>query len=165
MGMTTWDDLQHLTPSQGALLYRLVDLGYLTKARVDEIIQRLVSERFAKAAHYLAFAQQIDANLELNQPHIISRCYYAMYHAARALALHFRRSDVDDHERLPVVLGQTLGMSYKETLGRWREVRNQIDYSPYAPEGLEELVKAALDDADKILAACREALIERGVNL
>lgn len=163
--MTTWDDLQHLTPSQGALLYRLVELDYLSQARVDELIQRLVSERFVKATHYLAFAQQIDADVQLNQPHIISRSYYAMYHAARALALHFRRSDVDDHERLPVVLGQTLGMSYKEMLGRWREVRNQIDYSPYAPEGLDELVTAALADADKMLVVCRETLRERGVNL
>lgn len=163
--MALWDDLQHLTPSQGALLYRLIELGYLTQTQVDELMHRLVSERFVKATDYLAFAQQLDVDIQLNQPHIISRCYYAMYHAARAFVLHLRRADLDDHERLQVVLGQTLGTPYKEMLGRWREVRNQVDYSPYAPEDLDALVKAALDDADTLLAACRKALQDRGVKL
>ena len=47
--MQTLDNLQRLTPSQGALLYRLVDLGYLMRAQVDELVNRLVSDRFAKA--------------------------------------------------------------------------------------------------------------------
>jgi len=47
--MQALEDLQRLTPSQGMLLYRLVDLGYLTRAQVDELINRLVSDRFAKA--------------------------------------------------------------------------------------------------------------------
>ena len=107
--MQILDDLQRLTPSQGVLLYRLVDLNYLTKEQVDELINRLVSDRFAKAMDYLAFAQQLDASMTLNQPHIISRCYYAMYHAARALVLHVRRADLDDHDRLPAALGQANG--------------------------------------------------------
>ena len=163
--MALWDELQHLTPSQGALLYALIELGYLTQTQVDALIHRLVSERFAKATDYLAFAQQLDVDVRLNQPHIISRCYYAMYHAARAFVFHHRRADLDDHERLPLVLGQTLGLPYKGMLGRWREVRNQVDYSPYAPEDLEVLVKAVLDDADTLLEACRKALQDRGVKL
>jgi hypothetical protein len=83
--MSSLDDLQRLTPSQGALLYRLVELGYLTQTQVDDLINRLVSERFIKPTAYLDFAQQLDPEVGLNQPHIISRCYYAMYHAARAL--------------------------------------------------------------------------------
>ena len=89
--MQILDDLQRLTSSQGALLYRLVDLGYLTKGQVDDLINQLVGDRFAKAERYLTFAQQLDANARLDQPHIISRCYYAMYHATRALVLQVRR--------------------------------------------------------------------------
>jgi hypothetical protein len=116
--MQILDDLQRLTPSQGVLLYRLVDLGYLTRPQVDELVNRLVGDRFAKAMDYLAFAQQLDASMTLNQPHIISRCYYAMYHAARALVLHVRRADLDDHDRLPAALGQVLGTDYGDVLSQ-----------------------------------------------
>lgn len=163
--MQTLDDLQRLTPSQGMLLYRLVDLGYLTKTQVDELINRLVSDRFKKAMDYLAFIQRLDANETLNQPHIVSRCYYAMYHAARALVLHVRRADVDDHERLPATLSQVLGINYGDILGRWREIRNQVDYSPYTPADLASQAAIAVSDADSFLAACRDYLQNRGVSL
>jgi len=163
--MQTLDDLQRLTPSQGALLYRLVDLGYLTRTQVDELINRLVRDRLTKAVDYLAFAQRLDASVTLNQPHIISRCYYAMYHAARALVLHVRRADLDDHDRLPAALGQVLGTNYGDVLGRWREIRNQTDYSPYAPVNLASQAAAAVSDAGSLLAACRDYLQNRGVSL
>jgi len=153
-----------LTPSQGALLYRLVELGYLTQTQVTDLINRLVSERFRKATAYLDFAPRLDAEVVLNQPHIISRCYYAMYHAARAFVLHTRRADLDDHERLPMVLSQMLGTQHGEMLGKWREVRNQVDYSPYAPVDLNALTKAALADAAALLAACHSVLRNRGMN-
>jgi hypothetical protein len=117
--MSSLDDLQRLTPSQGALLYRLVELSYLTQTQVDDLINRLVSERFIKAAAFLDFAQQLDAEAVLNQPHIISRCYYAMYHAVRAVVLHIRRADFDDHERLPMVLSQILGTPHPTHRQTW----------------------------------------------
>ena len=163
--MRTLDDLQRLTPSQGALLYRLVDLGYLTRAQVDELVNRLVGDRFAKAVDYLTFAQQLDASVTLNQPHIISRCYYAMYHAARALALYVRRADLDDHDRLPAALGQVLGADYRDVLGQWRAMRNQTDYSPYAAVDLASQAVMAASDANLLLTACRDYLRNRGVGL
>jgi uncharacterized protein (UPF0332 family) len=162
---TLLDDLQRLTPSQGALLYRLVDLGYLAQAQVDALINRLVSDRFAKARAYLRFAQHLDPGVSLNQAHIISRCYYAMYHAARALVLHVRRADVDDHEHLPVVLGRVIGTDYGDILGQWRELRNWVDYSPYLPADLASQATTALSDAAALLAVCRNELQKRGVNL
>lgn len=165
MNMQQMDDLQRLTASQGVLLYRLVDLGYLTPAQVDELITRLVRERLIKAQEYLAFAGQLDANATLNLPHIVSRCYYAMYHAARAVVLHVRRADLDDHERLPAALGQILGRPYGDMLGRWREARNQVDYSPYPPGDLRQQALAAVSDAELLLMACREGLRNRGVSL
>ena len=99
--MSSLDDLQRLTPSQGALLYRLVELSYLTQTQVDDLINRLVSERFIKAAAFLDFAQQLDAEAVLNQPHIISRRYYAMYHAVRAVVLHTVWRDFGEVARGP----------------------------------------------------------------
>jgi len=118
-----------------------------------------------KAQEYLAFAGQLDASATLNLPHSVSRCYYAMYHAARAVVLHVRRADPDDHERLPAALGQCLGLPYGDLLGRWREARNQVDYSPYPPADLRQQALAAVSDAELLLAACREGLRKRGVSL
>jgi len=161
----TLDDLQRLTPSQGALLYHLVDLGFLTRAQVDELINRLVSDRFAKAMDYLAFAQQLDANVPLNQPHIISRCYYAMYHAARAVVFHHRRSDVDDHESLAVALGGILGSEWKIALDEWRKARNRLDYSPYLPDDLASQCRSCLDIAQGFLIEGKRYLTGREVVL
>jgi len=163
--MRTLEDLQRLTPSQGALLYRLVELEYLTQSQVDELINRLAQDRFAKAREYLVFAQNLALNEPLHQPQIISRCYYAMYHAARALVLHIRRADVDDHERLPVALGQALGANYRDILNRWREMRNRVDYSPYPPADMADQSVTALQEAEVLLAACRDCWRNRGVKL
>jgi uncharacterized protein (UPF0332 family) len=163
--MQALDDLQRLTPSQGALLYQLVDLGYLAQVQVDELINRLASDRFAKAVDYLSFAQKLGPGVSSNQAHIISRCYYAMYHAARALVLHVRRADVDDHERLPAALGQVIGTGYSDILSRWRELRNQVDYSPYTPADLASQATMVLSDAAALVAVCRDELKNRGVGL
>ena len=163
--MSALDDLQQLTSSQGVLLYRLVDLGYLTRAQVDQLINRLVRDRIAKATDYLTFAQQLDATLPLHQPHIISRCYYVMYHAARALVLHVRRSDLDHHGRLSATLGKELGITYGELLTQWREKRNHIDYSPYPPADLANQAVTAVSDAISFLTVCRDYLQNRGVTL
>jgi uncharacterized protein (UPF0332 family) len=157
------DDLQHLTSSQDVLLHRLVNLGYLTHDQVNELVNRLVGDRLAKAEDYLAFAHQLNAESALHQPQIVSRCYYAMYHAARAVILQFRRADLDDHDRLPAILGQVIGASYGEMLGRWRKARNQADYSPYKATDLAQQATAVLDDANNLLTACRLFLQSRGV--
>jgi uncharacterized protein (UPF0332 family) len=159
------DDLQRLSSTQAALLYRLIDLGYLTQSQVDTLINQLVVDRFTKALDYWYFAQQLDTNIALNQPHIISRCYYAMYHATRALVLHVHRSDMDSHERLPVLLNQILTTRQGDILNRWREVRNQIDYSPYLPADLTAQVLSALNDTNDLVTACQSELRNRGVTL
>lgn len=157
------DDLQRLTPSQGVLLHRLADLGYLTRDQVDELINRLAADRMTKAQDYAAFAHQLSVESSLQQPHIISRCYYAMYHAARAVVLHFRRADLDDHDRLPTILGQVIGPEYGEMLARWRETRNQADYSPYRLADLAQQAATVLDDTTAFLTVCVGFLQGRGM--
>ena len=151
------------------------DIGDLRESSALDIIYLLQEKgarvsyhdpyRFAKAGEYLVFAQNLAVNEPLYQPQIISRCYYAMYHAARALVLHIRRADVDDHERLLVVLGQALGVNYRDVLNRWREMRNRVDYSPYLPADMADQSVAALQEAEVLLAACRDCLRNRGVKL
>ena len=157
------DDLQRLTPSQAMLLYRLVELGYITQKQVDDLINQLAVDRFTKALTYWQFAQQLDATVPLNQPHILSRCYYAMYHATRALVLQVRRADVDSHERLPSVLGQIFTKSEGDKLNQWRELRNQVEYSPYLPDKLAAQISAVLVDTKELVEACQRELRDRGV--
>lgn len=156
------DDLQRLTASQGMLLHRLVDLGYLTRSQVDDLINRLANDRLVKAEDYLTFARQLNIDLPLHQTQIVSRCYYAMYHAARAVVLHFRQSDLDDHDRLPTILGQVMGTNYGEMLGQWREARNNADYSPYAFGDLAQQAVMALAATGAFLTACSDFLQSRG---
>ena len=44
-------------------------------------------------------------------------------------------------------------------------MRNQVDYSPYAPADLASRAMTALDDATALLTACRDDLQNRGVRL
>lgn len=148
------DDLQQLTYSQNALLHRLVDLGLLESIVLNELLDRLVDDRLEKARSYQSFAAQLDVADSTHQPHIISRCYYAMYHAARAVVLHYRGADLDDHDRLPTILGQILGARYGELLGNWRKVRNRVDYSPYRPIDLPQLAGSALQEGSEMLNVC-----------
>ena len=46
--------------------------------------------------------------------------------------------------------------NYGDVLGQWREVRNQADYSPYAPADLASQVVTAVSDANLLLTACRD---------
>jgi hypothetical protein len=64
---------------------------------------------------------------------------------------------VDDHARLPIVLSQMLGSQHGDMLGKWREVRHQVDYAPYAPVDVDHLTQAALADAAALLTACHNA--------
>jgi hypothetical protein len=77
------------------------------------------------------------------------------------------------HDRLPAALGQVLGTDYGDVLGQWREMRNQMDYSPYAPADLASQVVTAVSGANLLLTTCRDypstssgrRLQNRGVSL
>jgi len=155
------DELQHLTHSQSVLLHRLVDLGWLKSAHINKLLDQLVDDRLEKARSYLLFARQLDVTDSVHQPHIISRCYYAMYHAARAVVLHYRGSDLDDHDRLPTILGQIVGARYGELLGNWRKVRNRVDYSPYRPIDLPQLASTALQEGSEMVDGCERFVRDR----
>jgi uncharacterized protein (UPF0332 family) len=72
--------------------------------------------------------------VEDNLRTIISRNYYACYQAARAFVLLVTKSDVDDHKKLAPVLRDCLSPANADaadTLDKWRDIRNEADYSPY----------------------------------
>lgn len=157
------EELQHLTGSQAALLRCLTELNLISTTKVEELISQLTKDRFKKAQAYLKFAHQLNLQREEEQAHIVSRIYYAMYHAARAIVLHTQRMDVDDHKKLATAFGQIAGGSWEDILTEWRKLRNRLDYSPYLPPDLSSICLKALDDGEKIIYFCREYLEKRGV--
>lgn len=157
------DELQRISGSQAALLHRLIELGLLNEGQVQELIDRLVRDRWVKAQSYLRFAQQLDYQEGGAQVHIVSRCYYAMYHAVRAVVFHTKRMDVDDHERLAAVFTQVVEERWGIELDEWRKLRNRVEYSPYLPANMEQLCVRALERAAELLAFCANYLKERGM--
>jgi len=157
------DELQRISGSQAALLHRLIELGLLHEGQVQELIDRLVRDRLLKAKSYLRFAQQLDDQESEAQVHIVSRCYYAMYHAVRAVVFHIKQVDVDDHERLAAVFAQVVEERWGIELDGWRKWRNRVEYSPYLPANMEPLCVRALEHAAELLAFCANCLKERGM--
>ena len=87
---------------------------------------------------------------------MISRCYAAIYQAARAVVLHYKRYDQEDSQRLFDPIKKSLGQDYAESLKKWRSIRNDVEYSPLLSEavnakGLEHYRREALDGASEFL--------------
>lgn len=62
---------------------------------LDTLVLRTCADRYALAAHFLATAQSINRTRPPHHRSSVSRAYYSMYHAARALSfLHHGRSSV-----------------------------------------------------------------------
>jgi len=142
----------------------LVELGLIGVTEVETLIDQLARDRFEKAQLYLKFARRLDPRLDIDQPHIISRSYYAMYHAARAVVFHTRRADVDDHEKLATMFTQVAGGLWGMKLDEWRKMRNRVEYSPYLPADLVDICSRALEDGEGLLGFCEEYLRKREVS-
>ena len=93
---------------------------------------------------------------------VISRAYYAMYCAARAGFSFHDRCDRDDHRKLPELIAKSNLGSQPErdrvvgALNRYRNLRNEADYSPYYPTPLGLDAKMAIRDATTVLSICNK---------
>jgi hypothetical protein len=88
-----------------------------------------------------------------------------MYHIARATVFHHQRADVDGHDRLPAALSRVAGDEMGIRLGRWRDVRNAIEYSPYTPGNMGGLSAQCLQEAEELREVCRQYLLGRGMQI
>lgn len=100
----------------------------------------------------------------------ISRYYYSMYHALRAVAfIHHAGDDHEAHSVLPTKIPQDLANAGKwaNLLKSAREHRNRADYDPY-PRGRASWSAIALDikqDVDALLPEVKAYLISKGCSL
>jgi len=88
-----------------------------------------------------------------------------MYHLARAVVFHTKRTDVDDHGQLAEYFSKRIDVTLGDNVDEWRKIRNVIEYSPYIPTDIGIICQNALRDAGEILEFCRQYLQKRGVNI
>lgn len=130
---------------------------------------RVVAARFRLA---LEMRQQSRLGGESAARHrlVISRAYYAMYHAMRAVAYIFH--DGDDHEQysnLPTKLPSDFPdhALWGNQLKSAREYRSQADYDPY-PRGKtywRDVARVVHSDAMRLLPVARSYLMAKGCKL
>ena len=167
--------IQQLTGSQSDILHDLVNLNLIRSDELEKLINQLTIARFLKGQQYIKFARKLDSSdiaeglrsdgTADEQVHIISRCYYGMYHLARAAVFHTKRADVDDHGQLAEDFSKRVDVTLGDKIDEWRKIRNVIEYSPYIPSDIGIICQNALQDAGEILEFCRQYLKKRGVNI
>lgn len=96
------------------------------------MVRKVVSDRLALAGEHLRVGDQLVFALQFRSS--ISRHYYAMYHAARAIV--FAETPGDDHQRhgdLPrhIPTGMANSAQREAELTAARLLRNEADYDPY----------------------------------
>jgi len=78
-----------------------VNPGVVDMAAVDEAIRETVEKRMRLAQDFLSFSESLvsmpPSMSEIADRNAVSRAYYAVHHAIRALLLFEERGDVDGH--------------------------------------------------------------------
>lgn len=156
--------LERLSPDAGEALRIFASAeGPDVEARRWALLVKMASDRLRLADYFLkrSRAARKGRREGLSRPverDSISRGYYAMYHAARAIHLLRNGFDIDDHQRLPQEIRKFGGPKWERTyrcLARWRQARNEADYSPYYPVSLAKDGGQALKAAETVVRFCR----------
>lgn len=111
-----------------------VHLEARTNRSIEELIHRASADRLALAYQLRRRANKLLEVQPSMQRDAVSRYYYAMYHAARALAFfRYQGDDHQEHTKLPDALpGDFLDRdTWVNNLKNARLARNEADYSPY----------------------------------
>lgn len=134
---------------------------------ISELRDRVVSDRLALAERFRISAQRCLTATPPMYRDSVSRSYYAMYHAARAL-LYFQTpgDDFQAHElfwkHVPEDLGEIANVRNHLKTARLR--RNEADYDPY-PKSDSAFKNVAVDQASlaaRFLRAVRNTLQAEG---
>ena len=146
--------LERISSERYGLLNTLAAEGMFSPADLESI-----AEEFTIPTKVISLNTDIDAR------NVISRNYYAMFHAARAVIFHFQRYDEEKHEAVIKRIGGILGKSIQKQLWRWKEERTKVDYSPFPKFDLMDYANKAIKEAEEFLNECKTFLLKRGVSL
>lgn len=132
---------------------------------LQQLIQQATSDRLGLAGEHLMTADTLVLAGQFRSS--ISRHYYAMYHAARAIV--FADVGGDDHER-HAVLSANLPSNFPDRVSRAAELtdaralRNEADYDlyPLSQTDWEQDARALAPVAAAFVAACEQFAIQNG---
>lgn len=151
--LRNYDEASHLTTATGLSLAQLRD--------------RACADRLALSEHFTIAGDKLLRSRPSQTRSAISRYYYGMYHAMRAVVYFVERGD--DHERHSVLPGKTPAdfpgsALWQNNLKDARERRNEADYNPY-PASLTEyraIARGLQNQAHLLLPTARAYLKSKG---
>lgn len=144
-----------------------IDIETSTGRTLEELRHRAVADRLTLSKQFLSDGEAI---LSLGSPFYrsaISRLYYSMYHAMRAVV--YLQHGGDDHEKHSALPTSTPGdfpdsALWQNALKNAREHRNAADYDPYpkSARSWEPIAVAVATDARSLLGVARAYVRSKG---
>jgi len=158
------------------LIEDVLSLGKLTEDW-SRTWSELADDRLALAEKHLATARMMQelacGKDEGALRSAMSRAYYSIFCAARAVMSLHQKGDANDHMALPGQIDKTTRLQPEEdrefvysALAKFRGARNNADYSVHCPSTIQADVEDATETACRVLRIChrwvREIQTERG---
>lgn len=125
------------------------------------MLDHSVRDRIELARQYLAFAQSIALASECHGRQVISRSYYAMHHAARAVVFAVTRQDITSHEGVIREIRRRLGEHAADLLERQLNLCNDVEYEVYPRVTVMALSQEACEVAAEFITDCETSLTRR----
>jgi uncharacterized protein (UPF0332 family) len=130
------------------LLEHLERHGHLSNLTLADLVEALVRARLALAQEHLDFAAALDPLIPDHRRQIISRAYYCMHHAGRALLLLEERQETTGHKQTIEKLARMfrrdpVGARQVDLLQVWHDWRLQTDYNPNLAGNLQAEAQVA----------------------
>lgn len=144
-----------------------VNLGARFGVPLDDLRKRVVRDRVVLAREVLAAADKLRRARPAMPRSAVSRYYYAMYQAMRAVVfLDNHGDDHEDHKSLPShIPGDFPDQDVRENeLKDARERRNAADYDPYPSSATDHklIAQTMSQTASRFIAECEKYLASKG---
>lgn len=157
--------LERISGERYGLLYDLAAEGLFSSTDLEHIAGEFTIRRYNLAKSFHESAKAIPLNADIDARNVISRNYYAMFHAARAVIFHFHRYDEEKHEEVIKGIGGILSNVLQNQLRKWKENRILVDYSPFPKFDLMDYANRSKKEVEEFLNECKTFLSKRGVSL
>jgi uncharacterized protein (UPF0332 family) len=137
---------------------------------IEELRQRAVADRLELAYDFRRRANRVMVGNPPLYRDAVSRYYYAMYHAMRAVVYFVERGDDhQEHRDLPPMTPDDFpqASNWRNELKSARQRRNSADYDPYpkANNAWRATAEELQSCANALLPLCRAYLLGRGCAL